>query len=93
MPTVALAPFRGLADFVAAVLDRSPFYRCADPVVSCMLTVCRPADELGWHYDPNDGVVSLMLQEADAGVAFEFAPGIRAYSPPHPFSEGGPKPN
>jgi predicted 2-oxoglutarate/Fe(II)-dependent dioxygenase YbiX len=63
------------------VLDRSPLYRCADPVVSCMLTVCREADELGWHYDPNDGVVSLMLQEADAGGAFEFAAGIRSEAP------------
>ena len=49
----ALYEWDGLTDFVAAVLDRSPFYRCADPVVSCMLTVCRAADEFGWHYDPN----------------------------------------
>lgn len=80
-PLRALYEWDGLTDFVAAVLDRSPFYRCADPVVSCMLTVCREADELGWHYDPNDGVVSLMLQQADAGGAFEFAPGIRYAAP------------
>lgn len=80
-PLRALYEWDGLTDFVAAVLDRSPLYRCADPVVSCMLTVCRQGDELGWHYDPNDGVVSLMLQEADAGGAFEFAPGVRSETP------------
>lgn len=80
-PLRALYEWDGLTDFVAAVLERSPLYRCADPVVSCMLTVCREGDELGWHYDPNDGVVSLMLQEAGGGGAFEFAPGVRFAAP------------
>ena len=43
-------------------------------MVGCMLTVLGAGDELGWHFDANDGVVSLMLQEAGAGGAFEFAP-------------------
>ena len=80
-PLRVLYEWDGLTDFVAAVLDSSTLCRCADPVVSCMLTVCRRADELGWHYDPNDGVVSLMLQQADAGGAFEFAPGVRSAAP------------
>ncbi|MDX1575487.1 MAG: 2OG-Fe(II) oxygenase [Kiloniellales bacterium] len=80
-PLRALYEWDGLTDFVAEVLGRSPLYRCADPVVSCMLTVCRRNDELGWHYDPNDGVVSLMLQESDGGGAFEFAPGVRFAAP------------
>ncbi len=80
-PLRALYEWEPLTDLVAAVLDRSPLYRCADPMVSCMLTVCREADELGWHYDPNDGVVSLMLQEAESGGAFEFAPGLRYEAP------------
>lgn len=71
----------GLTDFIAAALNGGPLYRCADPLVSCMVTVCRKGDELGWHYDPNDGVVSLQLQNADAGGAFEFAPRIRAAGP------------
>ncbi len=80
-PLRRLYEWDGLTGFVAAVLGRAPLYRCADPVVSCMLTVCREGDELGWHYDPNDGVVSLMLQESDGGGAFEFAPGVRFEAP------------
>ena len=66
--------WEGLTRFVGAVLRREPFYRSADPMVGCMLTVLGAGDELGWHFDANDGVVSLMLQEAGAGGAFEFAP-------------------
>ena len=80
-PLRRLYEWDGLTDFVAAVLGRAPFYRCADPVVSCSLAVCRETDELGWHYDPNDGVVSLMLQAAEVGGAFEFAPGVRFSAP------------
>lgn len=76
-PLRALYEWDGLTGLVAAVLEGPPLHRTADPLVSCMLTVCRRGDELGWHYDPNDGVVSLLLQEADEGGAFEFAPGTR----------------
>jgi hypothetical protein len=34
-------------------------------------------DNDGWHYDPNDGVVTLLLQSPDAGGEFEYAPKIR----------------
>ena len=64
----------GLTRFVGAVLRREPLYRSADPIVGCMVTVLDAGDELGWHFDPNDGVVSLMLQAPGAGGAFEFAP-------------------
>ena len=31
----------------------------------------------GWHYDPNDGVITLMLQPSESGGEFEYAPYIR----------------
>jgi len=31
----------------------------------------------GWHYDPNDGVITLMLQSSESGGEFEYAPYIR----------------
>jgi len=34
-------------------------------------------DNDGWHYDPNDGVVTLLLQTPDSGGEFEYAPNIR----------------
>ena len=67
----------GLTRFVSEVLERRPYYRSADPIASCMVTEFTPGDELGWHFDPNDGVVTLMLRSAGAGGAFEYVPDVR----------------
>ena len=67
----------GLTRLVAGVLDRHPCYRSADPIASCMVTELAPGDELGWHFDANDGIVTLMLRSAGAGGAFEYAPNVR----------------
>ena len=69
--------FDGLTRFVSEVLERHPFYRSADPIASCLVTEFAPGDELGWHFDPNDGVVTLMLRPAGAGGAFEYVPNVR----------------
>ena len=73
----------GFTAFINAVLNNNKrtFYRTDDALVNCMLTVLNEDDELGWHYDPNDGVVSLLLQAPEKGGEFEFAPNIRAPSP------------
>ena len=42
-----------------------------------MVTEFSAGDELGWHFDPNDGVVTLMLRSAGAGGAFEYIPNVR----------------
>jgi hypothetical protein len=36
-----------------------------------------PGDELGWHFDDADFVVTLMLQQPAAGGAFEYVPMLR----------------
>ena len=33
---------------------------------------------LGWHFDANEFIVSLMTRRADQGGMFEYCPGIRA---------------
>ena len=67
----------GLTRFVSEVLERRPYYRSADPIASCMVTELSPGDELGWHFDPNDGIVTLMLRSAGSGGAFEYLPNAR----------------
>jgi len=67
--------------FLNDLFDGPTLYLTADPLVSCMLTILQPGDELGWHYDPNDIVVSLAVQQADNGGEFEFVPNIRAPAP------------
>ena len=55
-----------------------PFYRSACPHLSLNLHIEGKGDELGWHFDGNDGVVSLLLQQPDEGGHFEYAPYLRA---------------
>ena len=58
-----------------ALLGLESFHRCADPVSSCMPMYYAEGEELGWHFDPNDGVVTMLLQKPEQGGAFEFVPG------------------
>lgn len=67
----------GLAALIRAILGVGSLHRCADPYVSCLLAYFGDGDELGWHFDPNDGSVTLLLQEAEAGGAFEYVPDLR----------------
>ena len=63
--------------FLAAVL-RTEVYRYADPLGALNLAVMTEADELQWHYDQTDFVVSLALQSSVAGGNFEVLPRLRA---------------
>jgi hypothetical protein len=66
-----------LTDFVRRLLGFDTLYRCADPWLSLEVHVEGEGDQLAWHFDTNDGVVSLMLQAPDSGGEFEYAPYIR----------------
>jgi hypothetical protein len=64
--------------FIEAVLERGVLYRYADPLGALNLAVMGDGDELQWHFDMTDFVVSLALQDADEGGDFEVAPRIRS---------------
>jgi hypothetical protein len=63
--------------FVGAVLDRSPLYRYADPLGALNVATMYDGDELGWHFDQTDFVVSIALQSSEKGGEFEAAPRVR----------------
>jgi hypothetical protein len=63
--------------FVAAVLGRDELHRSADPLDGCNMTVYEEGDELGWHFDQSEFSVTLMIQCAERGGDFEYAPNIR----------------
>ena len=67
----------GLTRFVSEVLERRPCHRNADAIASCMVSEYACGDELGWHFDSNDGAVTVMLRTAGSGGAFEYVPEIR----------------
>lgn len=64
--------------FIEAVLERGTLYRYADPLGALNLAVMGAGDELQWHFDQTDFVVSLAVQDADEGGDFEVAPRIRS---------------
>ncbi len=79
-PVRRLYEWRPVIDFVSAVLERAPLYQYADPMGALNLAVMGDGDELQWHYDQTDFVVSLALRDADVGGDFEVAPKLRSAS-------------
>jgi hypothetical protein len=66
-----------LMELVAAILGRDRIYRYADPMGALNLAVMGDGEQLQWHFDQTDFVVSLALQDAEEGGDFEVAPQIR----------------
>jgi hypothetical protein len=66
-----------MKNLIEAVLDRGPIYRYADPFGALNLAVMGEGDQLQWHFDQTDFVVSLAIQSAEHGGDFEVAPRIR----------------
>ena len=82
MPTDSLLrrlyEWEPLRHLVEAVLDRGTVHRYADPFGALNLAVMGEGDELQWHFDQTDFVVSLAIQSADRGGDFEVVPRIRS---------------
>lgn len=64
--------------FVEAVLQHGVLHRYADPLGALNLAVMGDGDELQWHFDMTDFVVSLAIQDAEEGGDFEVAPHVRS---------------
>jgi hypothetical protein len=77
-PLRALYEWAPMMTFVGAVLGRSPLYRYADPMGALNLAVMVEGDELGWHFDQTDFVVSIALQDSEEGGDFVSARRIRS---------------
>src|ERR1043166_7836253 len=73
-----LYEWQPLTRFIGAVLGEQRFFICDDPVMSVVLSVMKPGDEQGWHFDTNDYSVTLCLQEPEAGGEFVCAPYVRS---------------
>jgi hypothetical protein len=67
-----------LVAFVAACLGKERLVRYADPLGALNVAVMEDGDELEWHFDQTDFVVSLALQNPETGGDFLYAPRIRS---------------
>jgi hypothetical protein len=77
-PLRILYEWDALKDFVEAILEAGPLYRYADPCGALNLAVMSEGEQLQWHYDMTDFVVSLAIRDAEGGGDFEVAPRIRS---------------
>jgi hypothetical protein len=72
-----------LTRFVGAIMELDDIYPYADPLGALNLAVMGDGDELQWHFDQTDFVVSLALQDADEGGDFDVSPFIRTADDEH----------
>lgn len=77
-PIRAIYEWPPLLHFAAAVLGHDRLFRYADPLGALNLAVMGAGDELGWHFDQTDFVVSLALRSAIVGGALEVVPATRS---------------
>ena len=70
-------------ELLRRILDKPVLHRYADPLGALNLAVMEDGDELGWHFDQTDFVVSLAIQSADRGGDFENAANIRSGEDEH----------
>src|SRR5215470_7189667 len=66
--------------FLCEALEIERLFPFADRLASINVNFYGENQELGWHFDNAKFAVTLMLRQADAGGAFEFAPNIREES-------------
>jgi hypothetical protein len=73
-----LYEWQPLMAFIGACLGKARLHRYADPLGALNLAVMQGGDELEWHFDQTDFVVSLALQNCQSGGDFLYAPRIRS---------------
>ena len=67
-----------LTDFLGQLSGYDSFYRSDCPQLALSAKIAGEGDTDGWHFDSNDVVFSILLQEPEAGGQFEYAPFIRS---------------
>ncbi len=67
--------------FIAACVGQKQIYQYADEFQALNVMYIKDGGSRAWHYDGSDYVVTLMLQPAEEGGAFEYAPFIRGDAP------------
>lgn len=69
--------FPGFDGFIQDCLQETRFYRYADPLADVIINMASAGNGFPWHFDTNNFTVTLAIQNAEQGGAFEYAPGIR----------------
>ncbi|MEP3634886.1 MAG: hypothetical protein ABJQ23_22410 [Shimia thalassica] len=68
----------GFDSFIQECLQENRFFRYADPLADVIVNMAEEGNGFPWHFDTNNFTVTLAIQNAEEGGAFEYAPAIRA---------------
>ena len=68
----------GFDGFIQDCLQEENFYRYADPLADAIVNMAEGGNGFPWQFDTNNFTVTLAIQNAESGGAFEYAAGIRA---------------
>ena len=72
-----------VTELVAKVQGKAQLYRLADRYQSLNISVMEEGGCQQWHFDRGQLVTTLLLQSAEEGGAFEYAPRIRSEEDEH----------
>lgn len=67
-----------IRQFFATVTGKPGLYPYTDPLSPLNLGVTGDGESLSWHFDNSDFAITLLLQSAESGGAFEYVPRIRS---------------
>ena len=67
-----------MTEFIRCVLGKEKLYRTVDALGALNVHKYNDSDELGWHFDRGEFVVTLLLQLPESGGEFEFYPSLRS---------------
>jgi len=77
-PLRTVHDFPAFDGFIQDCLQEEKFYRYGDPLADVIINMAEEGNGFPWHFDTNNFTVTLAIQNADQGGAFEYAPNIRA---------------
>ena len=66
-----------MVEFIKAALKKDALYPSACPLGKYYVNTFSEGDQLGWHFDNSEFSINLIMQPAEAGGAFEYAPRTR----------------
>lgn len=73
----AIYEWPAFAPFVQAALGEERFFPYADPLADVIVNLAEEGNGFPWHFDTNNYTVTLAIQNAEEGGAFEYSPHVR----------------
>jgi hypothetical protein len=74
----AIYDWPAFAPFIQDVLGETEFHPYADPLADVIVNLAEEGNGFPWHFDTNNYTVTLAIQNADVGGAFEYCPNLRS---------------